>query len=76
MPDTLGAAILAARTSTAPGLVFSRSQDLGDPLDGDLRVTETDVKYFIGDLEIVFVGIPFGPLMKLHIAPPVFSSAH
>ena len=45
-------------------------------VDGDLWVTETDVKYFIGDLEIVFVGISFGPLLKLHIAPPVCSSIH
>ena len=45
-------------------------------VDGDLRVTETDVKYFIGDLEIVFVGISFRPLLELHIAPPVCSSIH
>ena len=45
-------------------------------VDGDLRVAETDVKYLVGNLEIVFVGISFGPLLKLHIAPPVYSSTH
>ncbi len=45
-------------------------------VDGDLWVTETDVKYFVGNLEIVFVGISFGPLLELHIAPPVCSSTH
>ena len=36
----------------------------------------TNVKYFVGDLEIVFVGISFRPLLELHIAPPVSSSIH
>ena len=45
-------------------------------VDGDLRVAETDVKNFVGNLEIVFVRISFGPLLKLHIAPPVCSSTH
>ena len=43
-------------------------------VDEDLRMTETDVKHFVGNQKIVFAGIAFGPLPELHTAPPVLSS--
>ena len=44
-------------------------------VDRDLRMTEPDVKHFVGNQKIVFAGIAFGPLLKLyfvHFAPPFF----